>query len=484
MVFQVGQEIGNYRIVGEIAQGAYAYVYKATHTALAHRTVAIKILHKTFVDPEAKHDILYQEAHILEQLQHPHILAVLDFGSYENAPYIVKEYAPHGSLRDLLQRQRKRPLPINDALFLLRQIGEGLQFAHDHNIVHCDLKPENILFNAENQALISDFDIARVLKATNVQGRNIGGTPSYMAPEQFHGKVRRESDQYALACMAYEMLTGRRIFEGENLAALQQQHLHEQPVPPGQLRPDLPLHIDQALLRALDKDYQHRYPDITAFIDALDPVIATEWPTAVLTQQGGARLVLHAPGKSRQEDEDIFYEETISMHAEATLAGEDLPAPRKRRTTTSKPASGEAPRSRTARSTTARVTKPKTPATTTAKPRVSRARASETDASKATTKKATTTKASVKVPAAKKATVKKVKASETAGTTTAKSKAVRTKAAAEKKPTAIKKLPATRKPAARKSSEVVEQSPVAPRSLPAWQQAMAHRQVRSTGKDK
>ncbi|GCE28264.1 hypothetical protein KDA_37480 [Dictyobacter alpinus] len=492
MVFQIGQEIGNYRIVSEIAQGAYAYVYKASHTTLSQRIVAIKILHRTFVDPEAKHDILYQEAHILEQLQHPHILAVIDFGSYENAPYIVKEFAPHGSLRDYLQHKRNRPLPINEVLFLIRQIGEGLQFAHDHNIVHCDLKPENILFNAEDQALISDFDIARVLKSTSAQGKNIGGTPSYMAPEQFHGKVRRESDQYALACMAYEMLTGRRPFEGDDVKSLQQQHLHEPPVPPTQLRPDLPLHIEQALLRALDKEYQDRYPDVATFVAAIDPVQTTgvsgaEWPTAALVQQRGPRLVLHAPGKAGKQDENIFYEDTISMHSEATVAEVDLPAPRKRRaTTTKKPAIGEKAvrpaRSRTSASTAkaapTRPTKPRTAsaaASSTARPKVSRARTTEKDAPKAAVprKKATTPKTTT----AKKPAVKKPKTQEGAATAASKPKAVRTKPAAEKKPAVA------RKPATGKKADSVAQTPAEPRSMPAWQQAVAHQRARSTNKN-
>ncbi|GHO84989.1 serine/threonine-protein kinase [Dictyobacter formicarum] len=344
MQLHIGQKVGNYRIVDEIAQGAYAYVYKAVHSFLSQRPVALKILHTTFVDPGAEHDVLYQEAQILAQLRHPHILSLIDFGTYEGAPYIVKEYASEGSLRDRLRQLHGHPLPLAQALTVLRQIGDGLQFAHAHNVVHCDLKPENILFNVDNEALIADFDIARVLKSVKAPGVSIGGTPSYMAPEQFQGKVRYESDQYALACMTYEMVTGRRPFEGDDFATMKQKQLHETPVPPSQLSKGLPQHIEQAILRGMEKKYTDRFKDVAAFVDALEAhqhadSASPDWPAPVAAPQHGKRLILHAPGTPRTAkktsiDDSVFYEETVPMNGEATLA--DLvpaPAPRKRRTT-------------------------------------------------------------------------------------------------------------------------------------------------------
>ncbi|GCE20724.1 serine/threonine-protein kinase [Dictyobacter kobayashii] len=233
-------------------------------------------------------------------MRHPHILALIDFGTHEGAPYIVKEYAPGGSLRDRLRQLHGHPLPLKQTLSLVRQIGDGLQFAHEHNVVHCDLKPENILFNADDEALIADFDIARVLKSVKTQGINIGGTPSYMAPEQFQGKVRCESDQYALACMTYEMVTGKRPFEGEDLATLQQKHLHEAPVPPSQLCKGLPQHIEQAILRGMEKKYTARFKDVATFVHAIDSQQHSEasfpdWPAPATAPQHGKRLILHAP---------------------------------------------------------------------------------------------------------------------------------------------------------------------------------------------
>ncbi|GCF11500.1 serine/threonine protein kinase [Dictyobacter arantiisoli] len=360
MVLRIGQRIGNYRIIDEIAQGAYANVYKAVYNAPHKTIVALKILYKAFIDPTADGDVLSQEAHLLEQLKHPHILALIDFGSYENYPYIVKEYAPNGSLRE---RMRGRQMALNDVLYLLRGIGAGLQFAHDHKIVHCDLKPENILFSAQNEPLISDFDIARVLKTVRSFQKGIGGTPSYMSPEHFNGKVRFESDQYSLACMVYEMVTGQRPFEGNTVETLKEHHLHDQPGAPSQLRPDLPPHIEQAILQAMDKKYANRFASVADFVNAIiiypNALQAPAWAEA-LPQNSGHKLILreHVRGRKAPVDDDIFYEETISMNAEATLV--DLtspPKPARRRaaksaTTAAKPAVGAA-------STSAKTARPK-----------------------------------------------------------------------------------------------------------------------------
>src|SRR5579883_1973946 len=278
MVLRVGQQVGSYRILEEIANGAYASVYKASHVILADRLVALKVLHTRFLDSKEGTELFFQEARLLEQLKHPHILAILDANLYEGMPYIVKEFAAHGSLRNLLQRQRSHVLPLQTSLTILRQAGEALSFVHQHKIVHCDLKPENILFNANDDALLADFDISRVLHGTKTAGSGLGGSPSYMAPEQFQGKVRFESDQYALACIAYELFTGRRPFVGTDLEALKHAHLSEPPVPLTQYNAALPLHIEQAVLKALEKKYSDRFANIAAFLDALDPPVDTSRP--------------------------------------------------------------------------------------------------------------------------------------------------------------------------------------------------------------
>lgn len=347
MVLRAGQQVGSYRILEEIANGAYASVYKASHVILADRLVALKVLHTRFLDSKEGTELFFQEARLLEQLKHPHILAILDANLYEGMPYIVKEFAAHGSLRNLLQRQRSHVLPLQTSLAILRQAGEALSFVHQHKIVHCDLKPENILFNANDDALLADFDISRVLHGANTAGSGLGGSLSYMAPEQFQGKVRFESDQYALACIAYELFTGRRPFVGADLEALKHAHLSEPPVPLTHYNAALPLHMEQAVLKALEKKYSDRFENIAAFLDALDPPVVSSRSIEWAAMQSGPRLILKdAQGNSSAPD-DIYYEATVVGPPEAAHA-----APRRssaKRSVPEKTASSSHVRTSTAR---------------------------------------------------------------------------------------------------------------------------------------
>ena len=198
----IGKQIGNYRIVEEIGSGAFADVYKGQHIVLRDKPpVAIKLLHARLKLPRER-DTFIQEAQLLYRLQHPHILSMQDVGFQEGLPYIIAEYASRGSLQDRLDRQPGKPLPIDEAITILTHIGQALHYAHQLGIVHRDLKPENILFNAKGEALLADFGIAVVLASKHTKEVGNGGTPAYMAPEMFAGKVSTKSDQYALGCIS------------------------------------------------------------------------------------------------------------------------------------------------------------------------------------------------------------------------------------------------------------------------------------------
>lgn len=220
----IGKLPGNYQILELLNHGAYGSIYKARHTILAERTVAIKILHSHLTSAGEQEQFL-QEAHILEQLKHPNILQIFDVGLSDTLPYIVTAYASEGSLRQRLDQYPGQPLPIAEAMVILGQAGMALDFAHQANIIHRDLKPENILFNARNETLLADFGIALVLSTASVkQVTTIGGIPPYMAPEQFRGESSKESDQYSLGCIAYELFTGRQPFETPDFVEMGLKH--------------------------------------------------------------------------------------------------------------------------------------------------------------------------------------------------------------------------------------------------------------------
>lgn len=266
------KQIGNYRIISALNSGAFGRVYKGEHIILTHRIVAIKVLHMNYLGSTEEQEAFLREAQFLEILKHPHILPIYDVGiDDEGFPYLVAEFAANGSLRAMMRvyHQQRALIPLEECLRILSEVGEALQYVHQENIVHRDLKPENILFDAKNSSLIADFGIAVFLETTRTKYANATGSPLYMAPEQFEGLASRRSDQYALACIAYELLTGYPPFNAVHPLALGMKHQNEIPQPPTHLNPAIPPHIERAILKALAKRREDRYLDIESFIHAL-----------------------------------------------------------------------------------------------------------------------------------------------------------------------------------------------------------------------
>lgn len=270
----VGQQIGNYCLEAFIDSGSYGSVYQARHHIFADDPpVALKLMH-AYLDTGEDQALFFQEARLLRKLKHPAILPVIDVGFDNGRPYLVAEYAVGGSLREQLHQMCGQPMPLSEALRILLSIGQALTLAHQQNVFHRDLKPENILFNERGEAMLADFGIAVASASAHTYRVGQGGTPAYMAPEQFEGLVSPKSDQYSLGCMGYELLTGRRPFDTNqaDLEAIWFQHAHVAPIAPTQLNPAIPEPVEQALLRALSKDRSARYNDIAAFLrDVCEP---------------------------------------------------------------------------------------------------------------------------------------------------------------------------------------------------------------------
>lgn len=264
----VGDSIGSYRLVAELDCGTFGCVYRGEHIIFSDDpVVAVKLLH-VHLGSQKERERFIQEARLLKKLKHPYILPIVGAGIHEGSLYLLLEYAPNGSLKGHLKPGK--PLPVEEAVRILSQVGEALQHAHEQNIVHRDLKPANMLFNANDEVLLADFGIAVVQEKT--QHVDTSGTPAYMAPEQFQGEVSKKSDQYALGCIAYELFTGQKPFPlpaDANWLAWGYKHTTEQPVAPRHLNPNLPAHIEQAILKAMAKERTKRHADVSAFIAAL-----------------------------------------------------------------------------------------------------------------------------------------------------------------------------------------------------------------------
>src|SRR3989442_2556899 len=249
MTDRVGQQLGNYGLKMLLGQGHWASVYLAEHQHWRSQ-VAIKVLHGPWADSEV--DGFLGEARTLARLRHPHIVRVLDFGVQEGTPFLVMEYAPGGTLRQLHPKGTR--LPLQTVVSYVKQVASALQYAHEQRLIHRDLKPENLLLGHDQQVWLSDFGLAIVAHSARSQPvQQTAGTLAYMAPEQLRGHATAASDQYALGALAYEWLAGERPFSGSSTQVAVQQTLASPP-PLREKVPMLPSPVELVVLRALPKD--------------------------------------------------------------------------------------------------------------------------------------------------------------------------------------------------------------------------------------
>ena len=260
-----------YRLERELGQGGMATVYLAED--LKHgRKVAIKVLHPE-LSAVIGGDRFLAEIKVTANLQHPHILGLIDSGEADGLLYYVMPFVAGESLRARLTREKQ--LPVDDAIRLSKEVASALDYAHRQGVVHRDIKPENILLQ-EGSALVADFGIAlAVQQAGGSRMTQTGmslGTPAYMSPEQAMGErdIGARSDVYALGAMTYEMLTGEPPFTGPNSQAIVAKVLTETPPPLRPKRPTVSSAIENAVLTALQKLPADRFGTAKDFADALD----------------------------------------------------------------------------------------------------------------------------------------------------------------------------------------------------------------------
>lgn len=263
---------GRYAVRREIARGGMATVYLAEDTLL-NRPVAVKVLTGD-ADPGSR-DSFLQEARSVAKLSHPNIVEVYDAGIEGSLRYIVMQYVPGGTLRDIVAREA--PLEPGRAVALTVRVADALNFGHRRGIVHCDMKPGNVLLGDHGEPKIVDFGIARTLTQSADLSELIVGTVGYISPEQVEGgAIDGRTDVYALGAMLYEMLTGTTPYTGDNLATVAAQRLVKPPVPARERNPAVPLALDDAVMRALARDPNDRFPTAKAFADALRAALGGE----------------------------------------------------------------------------------------------------------------------------------------------------------------------------------------------------------------
>ncbi len=279
------EKIGRYTILGELGRGGFGIVYKAQDPKI-NRVVAIKTIPtqelRSFAGGKELYERFSREAQSAGSLSHPNIVTVFELAEDEAVTYIVMEFVPGRSLRDLMSDST--PMPLDRKLSLIRQMAEALDFAHENGIIHRDVKPANILVTDAGVAKIADFGVAKIVSQQTMSATGAAvGTPSYMSPEQILAKgVDGRSDQFSLAVIAYELLTGKQPFDGDSLPALIHQILSIEPPDPATVCKEVERPGSDVLLRGLAKQSDQRFATCVAFSDALRRAVVNREITATL----------------------------------------------------------------------------------------------------------------------------------------------------------------------------------------------------------
>jgi serine/threonine protein kinase len=263
------KQLGRYRIESELGRGAMGVVYKA-HDPVLDRTVALKtiVLDNDAHEREEFHSRFFQEAKAAARLNHPALITIYDFGEEGGLAYMAMELLGG---TELSERMKQGPIPLYEAISIAEQVAEGLAFAHDNGVIHRDIKPGNITLLPRGRVKIMDFGIAR-LKSSELKtqlGTRLG-TPKYMSPEQTSGgTIDHRTDIFSLGIVLYEMLTGVKLFRGDNLSQVLHNVVAFVPPPPSRIKPEVTSLLDLVVMRALAKKPGDRYGSAWEMADDL-----------------------------------------------------------------------------------------------------------------------------------------------------------------------------------------------------------------------
>src|SRR5262245_50882104 len=303
---------GRYRIVSLLAEGGMGVVYKGERVGIG-RPVVVKFLHAVLSDKPGIVDRFEREARATARLNHPNCVALVDFGIDEGAPYLVMEYVEGKTLADLLDHGA---VPPERAVEIVRQILSGLEHAHVRGILHRDLKPANVMIiEAEgfpgDFVKILDFGLAKLAwpgddnRDVTVEGIAIG-TPGYMSPEQAAGVPSdRRSDIYCAGALLYHLVTGTKVFEGDDVRSVLRRHREETPASPREVKPGAGISekLEDVLLRAMQRDPTKRYQTAKEMAKALLATPeAKRRPDVSTMASGPPRLPGVAPPPTPSED--------------------------------------------------------------------------------------------------------------------------------------------------------------------------------------
>ena len=291
MSLQIGDQFDRYQIRAAMAQGGMGSIYRAVDITTGQE-VAVKIPDPTMIGDPAQYERFQRELEVMKTLHHPAIQHGLASGTLNRLPFLVTELVNGESMRTWVQAHA--PVAPDEAVAVIRKIADAIAYCHENNVIHRDLKPENILITPEGEPVIIDFGLALTKTAMRVTYSNLSsaaGTPEYMAPEQVEGqRGDQRTDLYALGIMFYELLDGKPPFTGDTPLAIMAQHT-QSPIPRlDRVRPTVSPQLAAIVARCLQRNPDDRYPDLRAFITALDHPEAAD--LSILEKGTGAATVV------------------------------------------------------------------------------------------------------------------------------------------------------------------------------------------------
>ena len=292
MSFNIGENIGPYRIIEQLGQGGMATVFKAYHAAL-DRYVALKVLHPAFNQDQTFTARFQREARVVAKLEHSNIVPTYDYSEHEARPYLVMKYIEGDTLK---ARLNQGPLKSNEIEDVINSIGSALAYAHRQGILHRDIKPSNVMIATDGSMYLADFGLARIAQAgeSTMSSDSIMGTPQYISPEQAMGikDLDAGTDIYSFGVMLYEMVVGQVPFSADTPFSIIHDHIYT-PLPlPMKVNPNVPEPVQRVLLKALAKNRLDRYESVEEMMAAFKGA----WAEAGVPMQGTA--ITMRPGGS------------------------------------------------------------------------------------------------------------------------------------------------------------------------------------------
>lgn len=281
---------GRYEILSRIGSGGMADVYKGKDRKL-NRFIAVKVLKREFHEDDSFIRKFTSEAQAAGGLMHPNVVNVYDVGEDRGFNYMVMELVEGITLKEYIMKKGK--LSAKEAVSIAIQIANGIQAAHNQNIIHRDIKPQNVIISKEGKVKVTDFGIAKAANSNTVSSM-VMGSVHYSSPEQARGAASdAKSDIYSLGITMYEMVTGRLPFDGDTAVSVAVKHLQEEIISPAEYVPELPYSLEQIILKCTQKRADFRYPDVAALIlDLKRSLVEPEGDFVRIRQVAGAATVM------------------------------------------------------------------------------------------------------------------------------------------------------------------------------------------------